>query len=179
VDLHRDTSTGKSKGFAFIQYKNANDAKEAINKMNGFILRNKPLKVSTVQQNMAGIANNSYNMYVNTESLDLDEESGNNFLHSAQSRAMLMQKLTRENPASIYLPANNLLMTQNPPLENQFQNNMVGKEEISAQPTNCILLSNMFSREENLNNSTFLADLKDEVEGFFFNQFFFFFRLLN
>ena len=45
VDLHRDISTGKSKGFAFIQYKNANDAKEAINKMNGFLLRNKPLKV--------------------------------------------------------------------------------------------------------------------------------------
>lgn len=128
---------------------------------------------------MAGIANNSYNMYVNTESLDLDEESGNNFLHSAQSRAMLMQKLTRENPASMYLPATNLLMAPNPVLQlpmeqNQLMNdynnnnNNNNKEEISAQPTTCILLSNMFSREESYKkDSTFLADLKDEVEGIF------------
>jgi len=133
--------------------------------------------VSTVQQNMAGIANSSYNMYVNTESLDLDEESGNNFLHSAQSRAMLMQKLTRENPAGLYLPATNLLLSApNPnvipmpmPMDPQIQMKtpmmIVNKEEISNQPTTCILLSNMFSKEDNLNNSTFLSDLKDEVEG--------------
>ena len=132
---------------------------------------------------MAGIANNSYTMYVNTESLDLDEESGNNFLHSAQSRAMLMQKLTRENPAGLYMPATNLLLsTPNPtpmtmPMPMQMQMQMepvmktpmmqLNKEEISLQPTTCILLSNMFSKEDTMkNNSTFLADLKDEVEGF-------------
>ena len=111
-------------------------------------------------------------MYVNTESLDLDEESGNNFLHSAQSRAMLMQKLTRETPASIYMPSNNLLLAPNPNVvmpmvePQMIKPPMMGNyEEISSQPTTCILLSNMFSKEENMNNSTFLADLKDEVEG--------------
>lgn len=45
VDLHKEPGTGKSKGYAFIQYKNSSDAKEAISKMNGFQVRNKPLKV--------------------------------------------------------------------------------------------------------------------------------------
>lgn len=33
-----DPETGRSKGFGFIQYKNANDAKQALEKMNGFEL---------------------------------------------------------------------------------------------------------------------------------------------
>lgn len=51
---------------------------------------------------MAGLSNN-YIMFPSTDSLDLDEDSGHNFLHSAQSRALLMQKLTRETPSIIIL----------------------------------------------------------------------------
>lgn len=42
-------------------------------------------------------AMNSFNNYANSESLDLDDESGHNFLHNSQSRSLLMQKLTRAN----------------------------------------------------------------------------------
>jgi RNA-binding protein 39 len=33
-----DPETGRSKGFGFIQYKNSEDAKQALEKMNGFEL---------------------------------------------------------------------------------------------------------------------------------------------
>lgn len=52
--------------------------------------------MSSVLSNLAGTIN-SFNNYANNESLDLDDESGHNFLHNSQSRAMLMQKLTRAN----------------------------------------------------------------------------------
>lgn len=120
---------------------------------------------------MASIANSSYALYVNTESLDLDEESGNNFLHSAHSRAMLMQKLTRENPAGMYLPASpasNLLLAPNPNIVPVEPQKKLNKDEISSQPTTCVLLSNMFTKDDLVGDSKFLADLKDEVKGFFF-----------
>lgn len=136
-----------------------------------------------MQQNMASIANSSYAMYVNTESLDLDEESGNNFLHSAHSRAMLMQKLTRENPAGMFLPANptsNLLLTPNQNIVQVDPQKKLNKEEISPQPTTCVLLSNMFTKDDSDVDSKFLANLKDEVKGFYYFSyiefiFFFFF----
>jgi RNA recognition motif-containing protein len=38
IDLHKEKN-GKNKGFAFIQYANAKDARLAIDKMNGFIFK--------------------------------------------------------------------------------------------------------------------------------------------
>ena len=105
---------------------------------------------------MASLTSN-YIMFPSTDSLDLDEDSGHNFLHSAQSRALLMQKLTRETPGSL----GNLYMPLNQPIR---QNNEI-KEEITSQPSPCILLSNLFTVEDKLKSNTALADLKDEVEG--------------
>lgn len=48
IDLHQDTVTGRSKGFAFIQYKKSEDAKRALQQMNGFELVGKPIKVGLV-----------------------------------------------------------------------------------------------------------------------------------
>lgn len=38
VDLHRDPMTGRSKGYAFVQYKRSEDAKMALEQMEGFEL---------------------------------------------------------------------------------------------------------------------------------------------
>ena len=45
VDIHRDLLTGKSKGYAFVQFKDPKDAKEAVEKMDGIVVANKSLKV--------------------------------------------------------------------------------------------------------------------------------------
>ena len=46
VDIHRDSLTGKCKGYAFIQYIKSDDAKAAINKMNGYIIAGRPICAS-------------------------------------------------------------------------------------------------------------------------------------
>lgn len=190
VDIHRDSTTGKCKGYAFIQYKNASDAKAAINKMNGFPINNRAIKVSHVQGNL--VANEGYG-------IDLDEDSNNSFLHSAQSRALLMQKLSRGGPGfsnqslpqAPQMPNQQLIRPENisnignvtvsqdsisklglgistigsfPPIQpnlNQLSTN-TNRPQISTNPTSCILLTNMFSVGKTYEPSYFV-DLRDEV----------------
>jgi RNA-binding protein 39 len=123
VDLHRDPTTGRSKGYAFVQlvfapcalysqltamidrYKRAEDAKMALEQMEGFELAGRQLRVNTVHEK--GTVK-----YTQQESLD---DSGGTFLlmplpkrsHlvdlggnlNAASRQALMQKLARIEPA--------------------------------------------------------------------------------
>lgn len=45
VDLHRETDTGKSKGFCFVQYKDPESANLALANLNGYELRGRAMKV--------------------------------------------------------------------------------------------------------------------------------------
>ena len=90
IDLHKDPITGKSRGYAFIQFRKESHARSAISAMNGFEYQGKILKV--------GIANES-NKHGNEMLLPSgeNEEEGNSaILHNIQSRNTLMQKLNRE-----------------------------------------------------------------------------------
>ncbi|KAJ7900311.1 hypothetical protein B0H14DRAFT_2556466 [Mycena olivaceomarginata] len=88
VDLHKDPTTGRSKGYAFVQYKRSEDAKMALEQMEGFELAGRTLRVNTVHEK--GTVK-----YTQTESLD---DSGGGNLNAA-SRQALMQKLARIEPA--------------------------------------------------------------------------------
>ncbi|KAI0932138.1 hypothetical protein AcW1_000658 [Taiwanofungus camphoratus] len=88
VDLHRDPMTGRSKGYAFVQYKRAEDAKMALEQMEGFELAGRTLRVNTVHEK--GTAR-----YTQQDSLD--EAGGGNL--NAASRQALMQKLARIDQA--------------------------------------------------------------------------------
>lgn len=79
VDIHRDQNSGRCKGFAFIQYRNKEDAKVAIQRMNGYQIGDKSLKVSTVTPGMNSMINQQNNSNEAVGNLDLDEESGNYF----------------------------------------------------------------------------------------------------
>jgi len=46
VELHRDPYTGRSKGYAFVQYRKAQDAREAMAAMNGFEIAGRQIKLS-------------------------------------------------------------------------------------------------------------------------------------
>jgi RNA recognition motif-containing protein len=95
IDLHRDPLTNKCKGFAFIQFRLGKDAKEALRKMNGFAINGKVIKV--------GIANEGVRPSPaggQTLANELEEEANSQFLHSSESRAVLMAKLTRNNAES-------------------------------------------------------------------------------
>jgi len=45
LQLHKDPETGRSRGFGFVQYRNHEDAKKALEQLNGLDLAGRPLKV--------------------------------------------------------------------------------------------------------------------------------------
>ncbi|KAI0322641.1 hypothetical protein OF83DRAFT_1080075 [Amylostereum chailletii] len=90
VDLHRDPMTGRSKGYAFVQYKRAEDARMALEQMEGFELAGRTLRVNTVHEK---------GTVRYTQQDSLDEAGGGNL--NAASRQALMQKLARIEPTSV------------------------------------------------------------------------------
>ena len=47
VDLHKDPVTGRSKGYAFVQYKRSEDARMALEQMDGFELAGRTVRISS------------------------------------------------------------------------------------------------------------------------------------
>jgi RNA-binding protein 39 len=106
VNIHRD-QTGRSKGYGFIQFKRAEDAKRAMAELNGLELAGRPLKVNVVTE-----SNKENNMLAsaalgNAVGIgELDDEGGGLGL-TAHSRALLMQKLLKDDslkPPPLVLP---------------------------------------------------------------------------
>ena len=89
--------------------------------------------------------------------LDLEEDSASQYLHSAQSRLMLMQKLSRgEN--SVVPDAGQSIKGAN------FVNNpMSGATFTQVLPSNCVLLTNMFDPElvDLRKDPAFFIDIKE------------------
>ncbi|KAF9496166.1 splicing factor, CC1-like protein [Pleurotus eryngii] len=137
VDLHRDPMTGRSKGYAFVQYKRAEDAKMALEQMEGFELAGRTLRVNTVHEK--GTA--KY-----TQQDTLDESGGGNL--NAASRQALMQKLARIEPAPV-------TPTDSKPNIPQ------------AMQSKSVLLKNMFDPEEETErdwDKDLAEDVKGECE---------------
>lgn len=135
VDLHRDPMTGRSKGYCFIQYKRAEDAKMALEQMEGFELAGRSLRVKTVHEKGSS----------RSQQQDiLDEGVGGNL--NAASRQALMQKLARTENAPLKLPE-------------------VVKPVITQQQTSrCVLLKNMFNPDEETERD-WDKDLAEDVKG--------------
>ncbi|KAG6842235.1 hypothetical protein C0991_000205 [Blastosporella zonata] len=135
VDLHRDPMTGRSKGYAFVQYKRVEDARMALEQMEGFELAGRQLRVNTVHEK--GTAK-----YTQQDSLD--EAGGGNL--NAASRQALMQKLARTEPAfSLPEPVARPNITQ-------------------SMQSRSVLLKNMFDPEEETERD-WDKDLAEDVKG--------------
>ncbi|KIJ21787.1 hypothetical protein PAXINDRAFT_165177 [Paxillus involutus ATCC 200175] len=137
VDLHRDPMTGRSKGYAFVQYKRADDAKMALEQMEGFELAGRTLRVNTVHEK---------GTVKYTQQDSLDEVGGGNL--NAASRQALMQKLARMEPAPKPQPATKPNIPQ-------------------AMQSRSVLLKNMFNPEEETErdwDKDLADDVKGECE---------------
>jgi len=135
VDLHRDPVTGRSKGYAFVQYKRGEDAKMALEQMEGFELAGRQLRVNTVHEKGTG-------RYTVQDSL---EDTGGGNLNAA-SRQALMQKLARVDSAPIREEINN---------RPNIPDNMTSRS---------VVLKNMFDPEEETGRD-WDRELAEDVKG--------------
>ncbi|ORX62160.1 splicing factor, CC1-like protein [Hesseltinella vesiculosa] len=145
VDLHRDPATGRSKGFAFIQFRDVNSAKEALNKMNGFELGGRQLKVGMVTERTNA-------MQATSGEGGLDDVDGNGITLNSMSRAELMKKLAARDSG----------------LMEQVTTQPVAAPPPAAapapQPTRTLLLSNMFNPDEET-EPDWVNELQVDVKG--------------
>ncbi|CAO3597901.1 unnamed protein product [Absidia cylindrospora] len=157
VDLHKDLVTGRSKGFAFIQFRNVADAKEALAKMNGFELAGRNLKVGMVteksQQPNNGQGNGIH------DSGPLDDDSAGMTLNS-MSRAELMKKLAARE--TDLMPAAEKV-TEQPPV------NILPIPTPTAVSSRTILLNNMFDPADETEPDwvqELTVDIKEECQQY-------------
>ncbi|KND03989.1 CC1-like family splicing factor [Spizellomyces punctatus DAOM BR117] len=122
INLHKDPDTGRSRGFAFVHYKNPADAKQAMEKMNGFEIMGRAIKVGHITDKLSG--------GVSSYSLD-DGEIGGLSMNNV-SRIDLMAKLARDELpiGGSALPAKPVIL----PTRNILLKNMFVLQEVQEEP---------------------------------------------
>jgi len=128
IQLIMDTETQRSKGYGFVTFHNSDDAKKALEQLNGFELAGRPMKVNHVTDR---------NDAQNTSALlDLEERERSGVELGATQRLQLMAKLAEGT--GLELPPAAVSALQMPP---QPQHSTTATPAIATQ---CFLLSNMF-----------------------------------
>lgn len=140
IELMRDTDTLRSKGYGFITFANSNEAKKALEQMNGYELAGRPMKVNYVTERGAdGAAVSNSNSIGPT--LDSDELDRTGIDLGAKGRLQLMAKLAEGTGIELPKAVVNAL--------NQYTNNSTTTTNGETLPitTPCFVLSNMFDPE--------------------------------
>lgn len=184
VDIHKDLQTGFCKGFAFVTYKKADDARAAIKEMNNQLIKGTKIMVSTVPpQQQAPIVHHPPPIQPEQiTDLDISEDSGSAYLHNSSARLQLMKKLGGNDfggtgvnllqpmprGAGQPIPGTNInagpLPSQNPLLLLQQIPMQNMPPQASTLPTRCIVIRNLFTEEETKGEETFFTDLLEEIE---------------
>ncbi|KAI8059639.1 hypothetical protein BC940DRAFT_313241 [Gongronella butleri] len=153
VDLHRDPTTGRSKGYAFIQFRKVEDAREALNKMNGFELGGRQLKVGLVQERTQAQGATGAEQ-------GLDDVDGNGISLNSMSRAELMKKLAAREPG---------LMQDSPVQAAGAAPPIAAPMAVPVPATRTLMLTNMFNPDEETEPDwvdELQVDIKEECQQF-------------
>ncbi|KAJ6739889.1 SPLICING FACTOR (PAD-1) putative-RELATED [Salix purpurea] len=176
VQLPLDPETGQCKGFGFVQFTQLENAKAAQSALNGKLeIAGRTIKVSSVTEH--GGQQDS-----GAKSADFDDDDGGGLALNAQSRAMLMQKLDRTGIAtsiagSLGVPllngtAPNQQAITLPVVNGQTNTGAAAfpalvlpspAYESIGQPSDCLLLKNMFDPATET-EPDFDLDIKEDVE---------------
>ncbi|KAL1491193.1 hypothetical protein ABEB36_011829 [Hypothenemus hampei] len=151
IQLIMDPETGRSKGYGFITFHNCEDAKKALEQLNGFELAGRPMKVGNVTERI-DLQSQGPSL------LDSDEMDRSGIDLGATGRLQLMFKLAET--AGMQVPAaaaNALSLATGQPVVPQVQTN-------STPPiaTQCFMLSNMFDPATET-NPNWDIEIRDDV----------------
>ncbi|KAI5094805.1 RNA binding motif protein 39b isoform X1, partial [Silurus meridionalis] len=161
IQLIMDSETGRSKGYGFISFADAECAKRALEQLNGFELAGRPMKVGHVTERSDGSSASSF--------LDNDELERTGIDLGTTGRLQLMARLAEgtglQIPAAAKqalqmsgsIPFGNLPGVIPAPSMNQAMN-------LPTQPlaTHCLQLSNMFSPQSE-NEPGWDIEIQDDV----------------
>jgi len=146
IQLIMDTETQRSKGYGFVTYNEAEDAKKALEQMNGFELAGRPMKVGNVTERN--------DMPVGPSGLDNDDMDKSGIDLGATGRLALMAKLAEGTGMKLPQAANDALnnansANQGPGLLTAEQAAEVAQQQLHGTDppiaTQCFMLSNMFT----------------------------------
>ncbi|TRY59724.1 hypothetical protein DNTS_002511 [Danionella cerebrum] len=142
IQLMMDTETGRSKGYGFLTFSDAECAKKALEQLNGFELAGRPMKVGHVTERTDPSSASSF--------LDNDELERSGIDLGTTGRLQLMARLAEAamNPGlsfNINMPTNQALNLPSQPIA-----------------THCFQLSNMFNPNSE-NDPGWEVEIQDDV----------------
>nr|CAG4646177.1 EOG090X04AR [Macrothrix elegans] len=156
MQLMTDTESGRSKGYGFITFRNAEDAKKAMEQLNGFELAGRPMKINHVTEHFTG--NHAY--------LDSDEMDRAGIDLGATGRLQLMAKLAQGTGLEIPAAAQSALNLQ-ASIQAAHQQALPVAAVAPPIATQCFMLSNMFdpnSETHPLWHQEIMDDVMDECD---------------
>ncbi|KAI5737607.1 hypothetical protein M8J76_015034 [Diaphorina citri] len=154
IQLMVDPDTGRSKGYGFITFHSADDAKKAQEQLNGFELAGRPMKVGTVTDRNESVGGGPSN-------LDTDEMERAGVDLGATGRLQLMFKLAEGTGLELPPAAASALNLA----QNAILNSSTPQVSSSTAPpiaTQCFLLANMFDPATET-NPTWDVEIRDDV----------------
>ncbi|KAF4109749.1 RNA-binding protein 39b isoform X1 [Onychostoma macrolepis] len=167
IQLMMDSETGRSKGYGFISFADAECAKKALEQLNGFELAGRPMKVGHVTERSDASSASSF--------LDSDELERTGIDLGTTGRLQLMARLAEGTGLQIPAAAKQALQmsgsvafgnlanasTTQPLVPNPGMNQAMN---LPNQPlaTHCLQLSNMFSPQTE-NEPGWDMEIKDDV----------------
>ncbi|KAH6597382.1 hypothetical protein BASA50_004522 [Batrachochytrium salamandrivorans] len=151
VNMHIDKETGNSKGYAFVQFKDAAQARAAAEQMHGHIIMGRPIRVNLITEKSQTAATPVVGPTGTTLStFNMDDAEMEGFSMNSLSRAELMAKLSRTEPtpapivAPVVVPARRSIV-------------------VPTMETRCVLLKNMFNPESET-EPNWVEEIADDVK---------------
>lgn len=140
---------GRSKGYGYIQFSDADDAKKAMEQLNNFELANRPIKVAPFIEKATDVG-----QIANLDNEELDKAGVN---LGPSGKLALMAKLAEGT--GIKIPQQTLDAIVASKIEEKEEE----AEAESAQATQCFMLSNMFDLAEEKTRPNWVQEIKDDV----------------
>ncbi|CAG2174307.1 unnamed protein product [Oppiella nova] len=159
IELMRDMETNRSKGYGFIAFHDADDAKKALEQLNGFELAGRPMKVNHVTERQEMMAGPSI--------LDSDEMDRTGIDLGTTGRLQLMAKLAEGTGIQLPQAAVNALQISSQAAVTAAPTSTTNSSNGSAQAiaTQCFMLNNMFDpdNEDTRANPLWFEEIRNDV----------------